>query len=170
MFLGVGLVNEGDGESGSAQFLRGFHRFHATGARLASRFFAAVLADVHERRGDTDQALDALRLAMGADDESAFWDSELHRMEGDIAARSHAPEAEIEACYRQALSISRVQGQRSLELRAATSMARFRWTQGERDEAVGILAPVCEWFAGGPDSPDTLEAKNVLSDISRHPG
>jgi predicted ATPase len=48
---------------------------------------------------------------------------------------------------------------KSLELRAAMSMARLWRDQGKRNEARGVLAPVYGWFTEGFDTLDLKEAK-----------
>jgi predicted ATPase len=69
---------------------------------------------------------------------------------------------EVEACYREALALARRQQARSLELRAATSLARLWGDQGKRTEARELLAPVYGWFIEGFDTPDLKEARALL--------
>ena len=162
ILLGIGRVSEGDAESGSALFSRGLDHFHATGARLGSGLWPAFLAEAHARYGEADAGLDALKVAMDADDNMALWDAEFHRLKGDLGVRSKAADSTIEASYQQALSVSRERGARALELRAATSLARFWSEHGKREEAAELLSPVYGWFTEGFDTPDLLEAKNLL--------
>jgi len=72
----------------------------------------------------------------------------------------------VEACYREAIAVARGQQARSLELRAATSLAQFWHDQGKRDEARDLLAPVYGWFTEGFDTPDLKDAKALLDEIS----
>ena len=67
-----------------------------------------------------------------------------------------------EAAFREALSIARAQQAKSLELRAATSLARLWRDQGKRAEAHDLLAPVHAWFTEGFDTLDLREAKALL--------
>jgi len=74
-----------------------------------------------------------------------------------------APGEEAEACYREeALAIARRQKARSLELRAAMSLARLRRNQGRSQEARNLLARVYGWFTEGRHPPDLQEAKGLL--------
>jgi len=73
---------------------------------------------------------------------------------------------EVEDCYRRAISIACEQGARSLELRAATRLARLSSEQGKVTEARDLLAPLCAWFTEGFDSPDLKEANALLGAIS----
>jgi predicted ATPase len=73
---------------------------------------------------------------------------------------------EVEASYREALAVSRRQQARSLELRAATSLARLWCDQGKRSEARDLLAPVYSWFTEGFGTPDLQEARALLDTLS----
>jgi hypothetical protein len=53
-------------------------------------------------------------------------DAELYRMRGDLLLRLPSPDgAEVERCFRTALTIGRKQGTRGFELRAGVSLARL---------------------------------------------
>ena len=72
---------------------------------------------------------------------------------------------EIVAAYRRALEVAQAQQARSLELRAATSLARFWRDQGKRTEARELLAPIYGWFSEGFDALDLKEAKLLLEEL-----
>jgi predicted ATPase len=65
----------------------------------------------------------------------------------------------------QALGVAREQGARSLELRAATSLAQLWRNQHRIKEAGDLLAPVYGWFTEGFDTPDLKEAKALLEEL-----
>jgi predicted ATPase len=67
----------------------------------------------------------------------------------------------------RALDVARRQQAKSLELRAAMSLARLWQQQGKRDAARELLAKVYDWFTEGFDTADLLEAKGLLEDLSR---
>jgi adenylate cyclase len=69
---------------------------------------------------------------------------------------------EAEATFRCALDIARRQQAKSLELRAATSLARLWQHQGKRTEAHQLLAEVYGGFTEGFDTADLREAKALL--------
>jgi len=60
------------------------------------------------------------------------------------------------------LDVARRQGARSLELRAAISLASLWRHQGKHAEARDLLAPTYNWFTEGFDAPDLREAKALL--------
>ena len=66
------------------------------------------------------------------------------------------------SCFQQALAIARRQQAKSLELRAAMSLACLWQQQGKRAEAHELLAPIYGWFTEGFDTADLQEAKALL--------
>ena len=62
--------------------------------------------------------------------------------------------------------MARRQKTKSLELRAAISLAGLCWDQGNVTEAKDILAPVYGWFTEGFETPDLIEAKALLDELS----
>jgi len=61
--------------------------------------------------------------------------------------------------------VARQQQAKSWELRAATSLARLWQSQGKRQEAYDLLAPVYAWFTEGFDTADLQEAKTLLDQL-----
>ena len=74
-------------------------------------------------------------------------------------------EAAAEACFEQALTVARRQQARSLELRAAMSLARLWQHQGKLAKAHVLLASVNDWFTEGFDTPDLQEAMTLLAEL-----
>ena len=95
------------------------------------------------------------------------WEAELHRLKGELLSTQSVPDgAEAEACFHRALEIARDQSAKSLELRAATSLARLWQSQSKRQDAYDLLAPLYEWFTEGFDTVDLIEAKHLLDELS----
>jgi predicted ATPase len=74
--------------------------------------------------------------------------------------------AEAEACFLQAIDIACSQQAKSLELRAATSLAHLWQQRGKKAEARELLAPVYNWFTEGFDTKDLQEAKALLQELA----
>ena len=71
-------------------------------------------------------------------------------------------------CLRATLEIfdvARQQQARSLELRAATSLARLLQASGRLPGAKAVLEPVYTWFTEGRDTADLVAARTLLSEI-----
>ena len=93
-------------------------------------------------------------------------EAEVNRIAGDIALLSPQPDAaRAEAYFERALAVARKQQAKSLELRAAMSMARLWRDQGKRQQAHDLLAPVYGWFTEGFDTLDLKEAKALLDEL-----
>jgi predicted ATPase len=60
----------------------------------------------------------------------------------------------------------RCQEAKSLELRAAMSLAHLWQQQGKQAEAHELLAPIYGWFTEGFDTADLLEAKALLAELA----
>jgi len=88
-------------------------------------------------------------------------------LKGEVlfALRPSEP-AVVESLFRRALAITQAQEAQSLQLRAATSLARLLRDQGRRAEARAELAPVYGGFTEGFDTRDLREAKGVLQDLA----
>jgi predicted ATPase len=72
---------------------------------------------------------------------------------------------EAEVCFQQALVVAGRQQAKSLELRAAMSLARLWQRQDKQVEAHELLAPVYGWFTEGFDTADLQEAKALLEKL-----
>ncbi len=70
---------------------------------------------------------------------------------------------------RRALTIARHQQAKSLELRAAMSLARLLQRQGKRDAARELLASIYAWFTEGFDTADLQEARALLEELGEDP-
>jgi predicted ATPase len=64
------------------------------------------------------------------------------------------------------LAVARRQRAKTLELRAATSLARLWRDQGKRAEARDLLAPVYGWFTEGFNTPVLQDAKALLDQLA----
>jgi adenylate cyclase len=131
-------------------------------------FMLGWLATVQAQSGDPDTALSTIDDALKhVDDVSGHaWEAELLRLRGStlLAARPAAVD-EAEGSYRDAIAVAQRQGARSLELRAATSLARLLQSKGKSEQARGLLAPVYGWFTEGLDTADLREAKTLLDGL-----
>ena len=83
-----------------------------------------------------------------------------------LLRQTETPQAEAETWLQRALDVARRQQAKSLELRAATSLARLWQQQGKRSEARELLAPVYGWFTEGFDTADLQEAKALLEELA----
>ena len=83
-----------------------------------------------------------------------------------IRARSADDWRAAQDRYSKAVAIAREQHAKSLELRAATCLARLWGEKGRRAEARDLLAPVYGWFTEGFDTADLKDAAKLLSELA----
>ena len=138
-------------------------RYSVTG--MTEPYFLCLLAEVYGRVGDVEEGLKTLQSAimLAAESATRVWESELYRNKGDlllVLGRQNVDRSE--SALQQALEVARGQQAKSLELRAATSLARLWRDQGKSDEARNMLSQVYEWFTEGFDTPDLKEASTLL--------
>ena len=135
------------------------------GVYLNTPYFMTLLARAYQRAGHIAQGLQILDDAQKSIEsrDEAWWIAEIHRLRGEILlTRSPGDAADAEACFQQALEIARAQHARSLELRAATSLASLERRLGTHDDARRALADCYDWFTEGFETPDLRDAKELL--------
>jgi predicted ATPase len=173
----VGLVMRGwamarrdQADSSIVQIRQGLSDWAATGGGTHRPYHLALLAEALGEAGQIEQGLGALAeaLALVQRTGEGFHGAELHRLRGEFLLRQGADDAyrEAETCFLQALALARSQRARSLELRAAMSLASLYQQQGRPAEARPMLAECYDWFNEGFDTPDLREAKALLGQAS----
>jgi predicted ATPase len=159
---GWAVAEQGRPADGLAEMRRGLADWQATGALSHRPFHLALLAEVLNREGKTEEALAALAEALQLVEATGerFCEAELHRLRGELLA-GRSP-AEAEAAFRQALAVAGRQQARSSRLRAALGLARLFAGQGRTSEARPLLAEACAEFTEGLTTPDLREAEALL--------
>lgn len=127
---------------------------------------SCMLAELCADSGYAEAALQMLR-SIPEEHRGTFAASELLRLEGEFFLKQKQPAlAEAQRRFQEAIDLARGRGEKSLELRAATSLARLLDRQGKRQEAHAALAGVYGWFTEGFDTADLRAAKVLLQALS----
>jgi class 3 adenylate cyclase/DNA-binding winged helix-turn-helix (wHTH) protein/predicted ATPase len=166
---GWALALQGQGEAGMAQIGQGIATGRSTGAAVAIPYLCTLLADVAAHLGHIEDGLQALAEAhtLVEQHEERWWEAEVCRLRGVLVLRQPGtPQAEAETWLQRALDVARRQEAKSLELRAAMSLARLWQQQGKRAAAYELLAPIYGWFTEGFDTADLQEAKALLEEFT----
>ncbi len=140
----------------------------AAGSETGSSGSLAILARALGQLGRAEEGVAVLAEARSfvARSGEHYHEAEIHRVEGELLLALATPDpAQAEAAFRDALQISRRQGARFAELRAATSLARLLRDRGRRNEARALLRPLYDWFTEGFDTVDLKEARELLEDL-----
>jgi predicted ATPase len=165
---GWALAEQGQGQAGLAQIRQGLNDLRTTGTELNVSHLI-MLAEASGSVGQTQEGLQVIAEALAVSDSSggSRWVVELYRLKGELLlTRSSELHAEAETCFCQALDIARRQQAKSLELRAAMSLARLWQRQGKRTATHALLAPIYGWFTEGFDTADLQEAKALLEELA----
>jgi class 3 adenylate cyclase/predicted ATPase len=139
------------------------------GATLHEQWCLYYLAMAYVELGQPDDARRCIEdaLAQAEREMRKSTQPELHRMAGEIALKSLAPDTEkAEKHFERALDLARQLQMKSFELRAAMSMARLWRDHGKPQQARELLTPVYGWFSEGFDTRDLKEAKALLCELT----
>ena len=147
----------------------GIASYRSTGATALLTVFLSYLGRAYADLGQfveawrcLDEALSIIETA-----EEKIWEAEVNRISGEITMLSRPMEAtKAEQYLTDALAVARRQHAKSLELRAAMSLARLWRDQGKVLQARELLAPVYGWFTEGFDTRDLKEAKALLEELA----
>ena len=166
MLHGAALLGQGDPGEAIVRIRNGITEWTRLGRTYLLPYGFALLAESLAQNGDAAAALAALREGLASADATGqhLWDAELHRLTGTVLLAKNQ-RAEGQAALQQAIRIAQAQQAKSLELRAATSLAGHWGEQGQRAEALELLAPVYGWFTEGFGTKDLLDARSLLAEL-----
>jgi class 3 adenylate cyclase/tetratricopeptide (TPR) repeat protein len=168
VFRGWSAAASGASDVGLAQMLEGYSTFRGIGGGILRTTMRALIAQVKSNTGDQAGALETLSSALSdiASTQEHTYEPEVHRVRGEVlASMASGPlrsEAEAEASFRSALLLAREQGARSLELRAAVSLAAFLRERERAEEGRSIVREVYDTFTEGFETPDLRAARLAM--------
>jgi DNA-binding winged helix-turn-helix (wHTH) protein/predicted ATPase len=168
VWRGWGLATQEHDDEGITRMRSGLEQFRATGLQAGLPYHLTVLVEAYGHSGQPAQGLNTLDEIQTLVDTTGdrWWEAEVWRLKGKLLldlSLDHV--AEAETCFHQALDVASRQQAKSLELRAATSLARLWSKQAKRHEARQLLARVHSWFTEGFDTADLKEAKALLEEL-----
>ena len=169
MFEGCVSASTGKSSEAIERLNAGSIEYQSTGATLFMTWFLSYLTPAYVELGQFDEAWRLIREIMTAvqTNKESWWEADLHRIAGEVALKSPEPDAaKAGAYFERALAVARQQQAKSLELRAAMSLARLWRDQGKRQQARELLAPVYGWFTEGFDTLDLREARALLDQLA----
>jgi class 3 adenylate cyclase/predicted ATPase len=151
-------------ERGLDEMAQGIASLERVGTKEDFPTFFVLMADVCQTVGSVEHGIGHIEAAFAVSGEvDHFWLAELHRRKGELLlSTGGAKEHEAESHLQLALDTARRQGAKSLELRAATSLARHWWSKGRREDGRQLIGPLYDWFTEGFDTSDLQEAKSLL--------
>jgi predicted ATPase/DNA-binding winged helix-turn-helix (wHTH) protein len=141
---------------------------HAMHYEVRNTEFKIVLAQGLLAIGEVDKAINLVDDTINRVEENGdfFFMPEALRVRGRallLMSKSHIDDAET--WFMRSLELSRRQGARAWELRAAIDLAVLFADQGRPESARGLLQPIFERFVEGFETADLKAAKAMLADL-----
>jgi transcriptional regulator with AAA-type ATPase domain/tetratricopeptide (TPR) repeat protein len=164
---GCVLTEQGVADEALAQMRQAQAVLDGIGARLFRIYPLGLMAKGYQTAGQPQAGLEVITRALALVEATGdcSWEAELRRIHGEIVLAEGRGEEEAEASFRQAIEIARERSEKSLELRAAMSLARLRKRRGELADARRVLEPIYRWFTDGSDTKDLRDATALLADL-----
>jgi predicted ATPase/DNA-binding SARP family transcriptional activator len=150
-----------------AQLREAIRAFANTGAHLRLPVYFSLLARACQHAGHVAEGLHAIEQGLAEAQQTGehWWDAELHRLRGELIGAQGAQADEVETALKRSIEIARSQQAKSLELRAATSLARLWQATGRSEAARQLLVPLYGWFIEGFDTPDLQAAQSLIAQL-----
>jgi class 3 adenylate cyclase/predicted ATPase len=172
-YRGWALAEREPGEEAIGEIRKGLTAWQAMGAEVYGPYVFTLLADAYGKANRTDEGIAAASEALATLERTGerVWESELHRLKGELTLQSgvgsmqSGAQQEAEQCFLRALDVARHRQAKSPELRAATSLSRLWQRQGKGDEAHKLLTEIYGWFTEGFDTEDLKTAKALLEEL-----
>jgi len=166
---GQALILKGKPAEGIAPLKASLAIWDAGGGKVRSPVFNTFLAEAMALTGDLDNALHLIdevivQIERPGWEERLFYAESL-RLKGWMLSLNGDFDG-AERNFLASLDWARRQQAKMWELRTSTSLARLWQSQGKRQDAYELLAPVYGWFTEGFDTKDLLDAKSLLAELA----
>lgn len=165
-FEGAVALRRGDAKGGVETLFRCLEKLHAATYEVSTTPLAISLAEGLAAIGRFDEAIALIddRVERVSKRGDLCYLPEALRVRANVLLAMQYPRAdEVEETFNRSLDLSRSQGARAWELRAATDLAGLRIRQDRPADARSLLQPVFEQFEEGLDTQDMKAAKALLA-------
>ena len=169
---GWAMSQQGEHAQGIAEIEEGLVEWRAQGSELGSHYYYALLAEASLAAGQLDRAATALDQAeqFASATGEGFYLPEIPRLRGKLLLTlKPSAVAEAEVLFNRSLELARSQDAKSLELRAARSLARLLHSVGRTSEAKAVLTPIVNSFGGSVETYDLRDACRLLDTLNQTP-
>jgi class 3 adenylate cyclase/predicted ATPase len=159
----------GERQGGLAAMRGGIAACHQMGNHLYMTLFETALAEAEAQAGEIEAALATVDHAVALTERTGqrWCEADTHRVRGEILLRRDLTNpAPAEKAFLTAVSVAQRQKARSLELRAALSLAKLYQSTNRPANAHAVLAPALEGFSPTPEFPEIEEARALLAALA----
>jgi len=167
---GWARMMSGDSARGAGLIREGFTLWDAAGGGAFRLYLRSLAAEVHRRTGNRVEAADILRDAsreIESGDCDRLFEPEIYRLWGEILLDA-GDTLQAEPLLRKAAETAEAGGARSLELRAALSLARLHGLRGEAALGRRRVEAAAEALHEGQGTADLREAARLLRESEVH--
>jgi predicted ATPase/class 3 adenylate cyclase len=165
---GIASIRKAQFASGAKSLKTGISIWEEIGGRLALPYLRSVLAYGTAQAGDVEGALCLVDEVVEQIERPGWGErwyyAETLRIKGWLLSLGGDLEG-AERNFLASLDGARRQQAKMWELRTSTSLARLWQSQGKRQDAYDLLAPVYRWFTEGFDTKDLQDAKSLLAEL-----
>jgi predicted ATPase/DNA-binding winged helix-turn-helix (wHTH) protein len=165
-FKGELAIRRGEAEGGVEHLQGCLQGLHAARYKLLATSFSISLVEGLAATGRFAQGIALIdeRIRLDQADQALSYLPELLRLKGRILLSMPGRYIDnAETCFTNSLDMSRRQGARAWELRAAIDLAALWAAQGRSESARTLLRPVYEQFVEGLDTADLQTAERLLA-------
>lgn len=160
------MADAGHSEQAVIAIRRELDNLSAQGVVSDCNDLLTLLAEACAQAGQPKEGLKALAEAQAFADaaDERFWQAEIYRLRGELLLQHDGTAvAAAETCFHQALAVARQQQARSLELRAALSLAELWLRQGKTQSAHELVKSIYAGFTEGFQTRDLQRAAAFLA-------
>lgn len=161
-------IKLGEPAAGIARISQGLADYQARGFTNKLSYYLTTLSEGYLALSQTQMGLSLLAdaLAWIERTDERWWEAEVYRLQGELLHRQGEPLTTVEACFQRAIAVADRQQAKSLQLRATVNLCKLWQAQGKHTIAQHHLAQIYGWFSEGFDTPDLIEAKQLLEHLS----
>ena len=173
VLLGWATVAQGaDPEEQIDNINKGLLLWREKGSELGRGYFYSLLADTQLRAGKPIRTMELLTRARTFmyEREERYWEAERCRLNGDAELAMGTDPDQAEIRYREAMEIARTQGARSLELRAAVSLAKLEKEQGQDNGARNALNGILQEMEDVSSAQEIQEVRSLVETLTGRTG
>jgi predicted ATPase len=168
VFLGWAQYAAGNTGDGLHAMRSGLDIHRKAPARAHEPFLITMLATASLEQGLIDEASALVGEGLEQIERTGelTWKAELMRLDAELMLVDCGRQADGSERLRQAIAVAQSQNARSLELRAAISLARYYAKRDEADKGIEVLQPLHLDFTEGHASADLVKSAQLLADLN----
>jgi predicted ATPase len=163
--MGWARAELGSASEGITLIRQGLAGMASFGAKVSVPGFLMCLAEAHNRDERIGDALSTIDDALRVNPDELAYQPQMLTCRGDLRLKMGQPE-QAETDFRTAIALAQKMSAKTLEVRAATSLARMLKARGDVIEARNLLRSLYESFTEGFDTADLKDAKALLDELT----